>query len=133
LTSPVNLGALSIGAARSVARIAKHAAQSLSFADTLAAGEPAQADPKSGDRGIPAVREKLAGAIEAVLAQLGIATDPALTFGADDTGTISLDGNHPRAAEINTAVNQDDVVNGLAMRIAGGTLADRTLVIHHVA
>jgi hypothetical protein len=111
-----------------------------SFASVLA-GTSAEADATPTDSAsagelttIGEIREKLSGVIESVLDAMGVTADPALRFVAGSDGMMHLETPHPRAAEIEANLRDDEAVRNMAAKLTRSELAsDRTLVLHSVA
>ena len=82
---------------------------------------------------MPEIRENLAFAIESVLKQMGVPLDPALSFVADEDGTVRLEGDHERGAEIEANLQDNPVVRGLVGQLLGSAaVADRRIVLHSI-
>ena len=146
-------GLLSFGALRAVSEVASSAIEAIgqktssivesasrgSFANVLAGTStdtdsvPAGSVAGGESTTIGEIREKLSGVIESVLEAMGVAADPALRFVAGSDGLMHLETPHPRAAEIEANLRDDEAVGTLAARLTRSELAsDRTLVLHSV-
>ena len=91
---------------------------------------------QTAERGasVQELRAKLTTAIESVLQQMDLPADPALTFVARDDGTLQLEGDHPRAAELESNLRDAVDVQSLTAELTKlSSGADRRLVIHQVA
>ena len=146
-------GLLSFGALRAVSEVASSAIEAIgqktlsmvesasrgSFANVLAGTSsdtdsvPADSVAAGESTTISEIREKLSGVIESVLQSMGVTADPALRFVAGSDGLMHLETSHPRAAEIEANLRDDEAVRTLAAKLTQTELAsDRTLVLHSV-
>jgi hypothetical protein len=148
LSGPLSLGMFSLGMFRSATGLAQNAIQSISqgarsLADSAgdASADPAKSfasvlssDPSAPTTTVAEIRQKLASAIESVLAKIGIPADPAMTFSADQDGAIRLESDHERTVEIEGTLNEDAAVRELTNQLAANASgADRRLVLHSIA
>ena len=146
MSGPLSFGMFSLGMIRTATGIAQNAVESLGKAaasygkpdgepstDAVSFAEVLASEKAASETSIQEIREKLASAIESVLGDIGIPTDPAMTFFAGTDGTLSLESDHERAAEIEANLNEDASIRTLANQLsASASNADRRMVLHSI-
>ncbi len=129
LSNPLAAAGLARTAISAVAGVAANVSQSFggpSFSDVLKA---------TGDEAQPlvdvtALRSKLSETIANSLAAIGITSFSSLSLTAKQGGRVTLDSDHPRAAEIESRLNEDSQVRELALQlVASASEPERRLTI----
>lgn len=80
------------------------------------------------------LREQIADAAERVMQSIGLSLEQPLELTAADDGTLQVDANHPRKAEVEMSLNADPQLPGLVNKLlAKADSAARHFVLHRVA
>ena len=100
LSLPIPTAALIRGATILAGEVAQRVGQAIGFDEVLRSG--------AGEVNVTALTDQLVQAVGAKLAESGIAVNRPLRLSVQRDGTLRVEGDHPRAAEIEARLAFDD-------------------------
>ncbi|TWT83891.1 hypothetical protein CA13_53650 [Planctomycetes bacterium CA13] len=135
MSSPITSARLAVQAASIATRVASGVASEVASGVQKAIGgfEQILTDPSSNDASQePQTLEnridQVADAIRSQLAAMGISVNPPIELSVHKNGSVRLSSNHPRAAEIETAITGNESIMGQLGKIRSLSDVDRVVV-----